>query len=64
VERLCGGLDYGRLSLVEGEEARNEEEKIQSLEGAGGFFFLGLEIGLGLGCFFCIFLMFPKLTPF
>jgi hypothetical protein len=55
VERLCGGLDYGRLSLVEGEEARNEEEKIQSLEGAGGFFFLGLEIGLGLGCFFVFF---------
>jgi len=27
------------------------EEKIQSLEGAGGFFFLGLEISLGLGCF-------------
>jgi hypothetical protein len=62
---LCGGwseLLRGRRKWGNGEAAEGKK-KIKNRGGAGGFFFLGLEIGLGLGCFFVFFLMFPKLTP-
>ena len=56
----CSGLvlkESGGLRVVAGCWG---EEKIQSMEGAGDFFFLGLEIGLGLGCFFVFFLCFQN----
>jgi hypothetical protein len=57
-DRRCGrrkkGWRRGRSLAAEG------KKKIKN-RGAGGFFFLGLEIGLG--CFFCIFSYVSKIDP-
>ena len=62
-QRGTGGVVEGRKDGAGGEVRLLRGRRKSKTGGAGGFFFLGLEIGLGLGCFFVFFLMFPKLTP-